>query len=77
MEINEEEILEDVIDHVKSINELSNLKVALLIFISKEDTTRCLHSNYPFGTFIYDIFKIFLKDKELAQNVFNKTHNNV
>ena len=77
MEINEEEILEDVIDHVKSINELSNLKVALLIFISKEDTTRCLHSNYPFGTFIYDIFKRFLKDKELAQNVFNKTHNNV
>lgn len=77
MEINEEEILEDVIDHVKSINELSNLKVALLMFISKEDTTRCLHSNYPFGTFIYDIFKIFLKDKELAQNVFNKTHNNV
>ncbi len=77
MEINEEEILEDVIDHVKSINELSNLKVALLIFISKEDTTRCLHSNYPFGTFIYDIFKIFLKNKELAQNVFNKTHNNV
>ena len=77
MEINEEEILEDVIDHVKSINELSNLKVALLIFISKEDTTRCLHSNYPFGTFIYDIFKIFLKNKELAQNVFNKIHNNV
>ncbi len=116
MEINEEEILKDIIDHVESINELSDLKIALLMFISsevlldndpefqnllnkynkdlvnnenidedinnlikyvKEDTTRCLHSNYPFDTFIYDIFRIFLKDRELAQKVFNKTHDNV
>lgn len=77
MEINEEEILKDIIDHVESINELSDLKIALLMFISKEDTIRCLHSNYPFDTFIYDIFRIFLKDRELAQKVFNKTHDNV
>ena len=48
-----------------------------LIKYVKEDTTRCLHSNYPFDTFIYDIFRIFLKDRELAQKVFNKTHDNV
>ncbi|OQC54480.1 MAG: hypothetical protein BWX53_00387 [Parcubacteria group bacterium ADurb.Bin016] len=29
MEINEEEILKDIIDHVESINELSDLKIAL------------------------------------------------
>ena len=45
MEINEKEILEDVIDHVKSINELSNLKVALLIFISKEDNKNFFADN--------------------------------
>ena len=77
MEINEEEILEDVIDHVKSINELSNLKVALLIFISKEDTTRYSLGGYSDPVIIYDILRSFLEDKELAKKVFDKMHNNV